>query len=240
MSNYTEVNPKNNKSKVYKNINVIKEKLFWIALGITSIILISMFNHIVFNICITKPILSETISLGAIFTTFSSAIIALISNVQSSKLNRVLTNIDILFIDILKTKKWVRWAFLKRTSKENLFNDRSLHYKLENPQIDFNVGSHNISIDIPTIEDDFYDLPCIFNLYTIKKYKKHFKTNILNNKEKSLDGTIFSDIGDCCMAYDCLLDSWKNIFIYKLNKFILFICVYSIVLSIIYSFLPII
>ena len=172
MSNYTEVNPKNNKSKVYKNINVIKEKLFWIALGITSIILISMFNHIVFNICITKPILSETISLGAIFTTFSSAIIALISNVQSSKLNRVLTNIDILFIDILKTKKWVRWAFLKRTSKENLFNDRSLHYKLENPQIDFNVGSHNISIDIPTIEDDFYDLPCIFNLYTIKKYKK--------------------------------------------------------------------
>ena len=54
---------------------------------------------------------------------------------------------------------------------------------MKNPTISFNLGSHKIDINIPTVKEDFFDLPILINLFNMMWYNKQFKTFITNNRD---------------------------------------------------------
>lgn len=179
--------------------------------------------------------LANTISLGAIFATFGSAIISSVILLETNKLNRILSNVNILYSDILQEEKWTRWPFIKRYNDQTLLDGEITSSKLENPYITFNLGSYDINITIPTTQEDFYDLPSFYNFWQMKKNSEHFKTNIVNHPDCIYD-TPFSDIGYYFWAWDCLYDIWKNVILFKINKLLIALGVSIIISSFIYSF----
>lgn len=225
----------NEKEKLDKHLVLEKiiTKLLYFIIAVAPLIL----SYFIFNSCIQKSNLnlSNTISLGAIFATFGSAIISSVILLQTDKLNRILSNVDILYSDILHAEKWTRWPFIKRFNAQTLLDGKITSSMLENPSIIFKLGSYDINIVIPTTQEDFYDLPSFHNFMQMKKNSKHFKTNIVNHPD-CIDNTSFSDVGDYFFAWDCLYDIWKTIVLFKINKLVVTLGTSIIVSSFIYSF----
>lgn len=214
-----------------------KENFITNILYIMIVIFPLIATYFIFDLCIKKCDLNlaNTISLGAIFATFGSAIISIVTLLQSDKLNRILSNVDVLYSDIIQEEKWTRWSFLKRYDAHTLLNGEITSNVLENPYIIFNVGCFNINITIPTTQEDFYDLPSFHNFWSMKKYSNHFKTNIINHPD-SISDSHFSDVGDYYWAWNCLYDIWKNVLLFKINKLLVTLGFSIIISSFIYSF----
>ncbi|WP_040328090.1 hypothetical protein [Clostridium ihumii] len=216
---------------------LLKEKMITNILYFFIVISPLILTYFIFDSCIEKNKLnlSNTISLGAIFATFGSAIISSVILFQSDKSNRILSNVDILYSDILQEEKWTRWPFIKRYDAHTLLDGKITSNILENPYITFNVGSHNINISIPTTQEDFYDLPSFHIFKQMKKYNNYFKTNIITHTD-SISDTHFSDVGDYYWAWNCLYDIWKNVIFFKISKLIVALGFSIIISSFIYSF----
>lgn len=89
-----------------------------------------LITHYIFKQCIIEPKkLSDTISLGSIFATFGSSIVAIFSITMSNYYERFCTNIEILYGNICPDCKWYRWPFIKRESHSFLFN-KELTYQI--------------------------------------------------------------------------------------------------------------
>lgn len=223
----------------YPNIdtNLLNEKRIDYIFNIIIIFSPLLLIYFIFDSCIdkTKLSLANTITLGSIFATFGSAIISAVILIENNKLNRILTNIDILYTEILRCEKWTRWPFLKRYDAKVLLDGKIKSSVLDNPSIQFNLGSHSIEITIPTVQEDFYDLPVFYNFNQMRKFDKQFKTYIVNNDNCILN-TIFDNIGDYLSTWDCLYDTWRNILIFKMNKLLLKLGVSIVITSFIYSF----
>jgi len=169
-----------------------------------------------------KSSLIIILSTGAIFATFGSAISSLFCSFQNELMNRIMTNINVLQTDILKqSKPWRRWPFIPRIFAGRLLNDDTMFQDLSNPELSIDVGTHEIKITIPTVQEDFYDLQLISNYYQLKKYKKA-KSTLFSTKygEKQTDTTKLSN-EDEYMAYNCLLDIWTTIFKYRVSKYVM-------------------
>ena len=225
----------NHKEKL--DSHLLKEKILTYVLYCIIAIAPLILTYFIFDSCIEKSKLNlaNTISLGAIFATFGSAIISSVILLETNKLNRILSNVDILYSDILKEKKWTRWPFIKRYHAQTLLDGKITSSKLENPNIIFKLGSHDINITIPTTQEDFYDLPSLHNFRQMKKYGEQFKTYIVNHTECIYD-TGFSNVGDYFWAWDCLYDIWKNVVLFKINKLLVALGFSIIVSSFLYSF----
>jgi hypothetical protein len=138
---------------------------------------------------------------AAIIATLGAAVIAVTSILLSDFKERVTVDIDILFKDVLKqSNPWRRWPFLKRHSKKILPNGNSTEFNLTNPNIDFDLSYKNISIPIPTVFEDFFDLPIIDRFLTMVFHKKEFYNYVLQYENDSTDKII---------KFDCLLDIMK-------------------------------
>lgn len=217
----------------YLVIEKIITKILYFIIVIAPLIL----SYFIFNLCIDKSNLNlaNTISLGAIFATFGSAIISSVILFQTDKFNRILSNVDILYSDILHAEKWTRWPFIKRYKVQTLLDGKITSSILKNPNIIFKLGSYDINILIPTTQEDFYDLPSFHNFMQMKKNSNHFKTNIVNHPN-CIDDTPFSNVGDYFFAWDCLYDIWKTIVLFKINKLLVTLGSSIIISSFIYSF----
>ena len=88
------------------------------------------------------------LSTGAILATFGSAISALGTMWERDLIERVKTNVDIFYRDIVKQEEaWRRWPFLPRRSKK-LALDNNFHLgELKNPESSLDVGSHVVFED---------------------------------------------------------------------------------------------
>lgn len=84
--------------------------IFYFSLSIFAV----LSTGIIFSICIDEKSLSETIALGSIFATFGSSVVSVFSIVMNNQSDRFMSNIEILYSDIIPEKKWVRWSFIKR------------------------------------------------------------------------------------------------------------------------------
>lgn len=181
--------------------------------SIILFVILIFFLHLVFKKSISEYELSSIISLGAILSTFGSALLAVAQVIEKDRYDRILRNVDIYFNDIAKGKPWRRWQFLKRTTKFKVFNNDIIQTSLQNPDIVFDVGSHNIEIYLPTVLEDFYDLPSFYCLYTMIKNKKHFFTNAVKEKI-DLEGP------SGYMGWCCLYDIWKSVWIFRVSRLI--------------------
>jgi len=159
----------------------------------------------------------KNLSLGAILASFGSSLIALGSIFIADKYKRVIENIDILYKDIYKINLWKRWPFLKRKHSIKLLNSDRHEGELSNPEISFDVGTHQIQITIPTALEDFFDLPNFQHYFRVKKYYKAFLTKNTREDEKDKNK---EEKSKQFMSYLCVYDILKSIVIFRLSRFI--------------------
>lgn len=122
---------------------------------------------------------------------------------------RIFLNIDILIHDLSKTEgsSWRRWPFIKRRSKRGLLDEHTHELELDNPKIKLDVGTHYIEIMIPTVKEDFLDLPIINNFVKLFRYRRAAQT-VYNRKMKSEEKNEYGmNSYEENMAYECLYDT---------------------------------
>ena len=54
---------------------------------------------------------------------------------------------------------------MTREGKTKLLDGSSIHTTLSNPEIPLDVGTHLIKVKLPTVLEDFFDLPLIQIIY---------------------------------------------------------------------------
>lgn len=167
-----------------------------------------------------KVTLLLIISTGAILATFGSALGAIGGVWERDLHDRVLTNIDILYVDILKQEKWRRWPFLARTSRRKQLDGTQLVQNLENAKLPLNVGTHHIEIDVPTVLDDFFDLPVLKNTYKIVKFRIAASTTLLKGKDIQVKTATGLDSSDEYMAYECICSVWLSVFKFRCFRYL--------------------
>lgn len=160
------------------------------------------------------------ISTGAILATFGSALGAIGSVWERDLYDSVLTNVDILYVDLLKKKKWRRWPFIPRISRRKLLDETKIVQKLENDKLPLNVGTHQIEIDIPTVLADFFDLPVLENTYKILRFRSAASTKNLNNKQVNAKESTVLDSENEYMAYECIHSVWLSVFKFRCFRYV--------------------
>ncbi len=182
----------------------------------------------IFKLCISNTAdLSNTISLGSIFATFGSAIVSVFSITLSNVYEHFCCNINILFKELCPENEWHRWPFIKRESYSTLYNKDLTYQVLENSKITFNVGSHNISVFLPTIREDFYDLHNWRSLKNMLRESKNYESYVINN---------ITDSATSLMIWDCVYDNFKSIALYKFSRLMIVIGGSFIFASFIFAF----
>ena len=168
----------------------------------------------------TRKDLTTFISTGAILATFGSAIGSLGSMWERDLVERVRLNIDILFKDIIRQKNpWRRWPFLSRAMKLPLVDGTEMRAELQNPSISLDVGSHVIQADVPTVQDDFFDLPLFRNFWQLARFRKAAHTSSNRRQENVKNPATGMTRGNEYMAYECLFDTWKSIVGFRLARY---------------------
>lgn len=196
---------------------------------IITICIAIIFTYKIFTICIQENSLQNTIALGSIFATFGSAIVAVASLCCNDFYVRFSDNVLVLQNKLLKEEQWTRWTFVKRKSKKRLLDKDNYMQILNNAQIEFNLGSHIVSIFVPTVRADFDDLPIFHQFFLMKKYNKQYETNLCNHASPEESYAFF--------IWDCIFDIYMQIVYYKICTYIIWVGYCFIGASLLFSFL---
>jgi hypothetical protein len=161
------------------------------------------------------------LSAGAIFATFGSAISTIVGVWERDLLERVRLNIDIFYKDILKQDNpWRRWPFLPRGGRRRLL-DGSTHFgTLKNPEVPLNVGTHVIRVSLPTVLEDFFDLPLRRNVQELSRFRTAAATFFGSQEKGKVDDKTGMERGDAYMAFECLHDIWRSVLHFRLARYV--------------------
>ena len=161
------------------------------------------------------------LSTGAIVATFGSALSAIGSIWEKDLIERIRLNVDIFYKDIKKQdQQWRRWPFLERFDTQALLNGDVLKTTLENPKILLNVGSHLIKVDLPTILEDFFDLPLLKNFVPLIRYKNASITFLSSQERDVIDANTGFKKMEAIFAYQCLVDVWVCILKFRISRYL--------------------
>lgn len=161
------------------------------------------------------------LSTGAILATFGSAIGAIGLIWQEDLFERVRLNVDILYRDITNQKTpWRRWPFLARAQKQKMLNGGALQHSLSNPTLSLDVGTHVIKVDLPTVLEDFFDLPLIKNYWQLWRFRRAAYTFFGERNGDAVSEKTGLTPSDSYMAYQCMLDIWKSIFRFRISRYV--------------------
>jgi len=157
---------------------------------------------------------------AAILATFGSAIATVGSLWTGDYAERIALNVDILFRDILKQDAWRRWPFLLRGGTKKLFGGDIQQVELRNPKIPLNVGSHDIEVLVPTVKDDFFDLPLFKNVVPLLRFRTAALTTITNSPKDDVFPQSQMKPMDQYFAYECLADIWSSVLIFRTARYL--------------------
>lgn len=194
-----------------------------------------MVTGYVFSTCIiaddlhgtTNIPLSECISLGSIFATFGSAVIAVLTLTSSSQISSFEQKLTVLKgqFSTLETSAWIRWEFLPRLSRERIRKGQYNYYRLDNATLCFEMETSKLSLPIPTVRKDFRDLPIFSAWWKMCRYKSGYRAHIHKK------GCI-SDF----LVWDCLMSMYRNIIIYRISEFFVWVGATFVINSVVYAF----
>lgn|GEM_PF-918058 len=160
------------------------------------------------------------LSAGAIFATFGSAISTIGSVWERELLERVRLNMDILYKDLLKDDDpWRRWPFLRRSGKMRLLDDSIFSGTLKNAEVPLNVGTHIIRSAIPTVFEDFFDLPLLRNFRQLAKFRAAAGTYYSNTREVDDSDEAKEASFNQFMTYECLYDTWRCVLSFRVARY---------------------
>ena len=194
-----------------------------------------MVTRYVFSACIilddihntANTLFSDCISLGSIFATFGSAVISVLSLASSSQILSFEQKLTVLKsqFSAYEISKWIRWEFLPRQSRERIRKGQYKYYRLDNAMLCFEIESRTLTLPIPTVRKDFYDLPIFHAWLKMCRYKSDYRAYIYKKK-------CISDF----LVWDCLFSMYRNIILYRISEFFVWVGATFVITSIIFAF----
>ena len=158
---------------------------------------------------------------GAILATFGSALCTLCSMWERDLLDRVKTNIDIFYVDIAKVEeKWRRWPFLPRSARRRQIDETFHNSTLQNPQIPIDVGSHVVTVELPTVLDDFFDLSIKSNYGKLRKNRSAASVAWTRREKEEVSPETGMTPFNEHMAFECMYDIWSSIFRFRVARYV--------------------
>lgn len=149
---------------------------------------------------------------GSIFATFGSAIMTLFGLTEKDAAERIRLNLDILHKDLIPQEKpWRRWPFLSRNSRLSLLDGTTLEMNLNNPTLPFDVGLHSINVDLPSVHEDYFDLPVMRNCWLLWWYRKSFRTAETRRMSQPHEEENKDQLPNW-MLFACVSDIWFRVF----------------------------
>ena len=160
------------------------------------------------------------LSSAAIVATLGSAICAAGSAFERDLVERVHLNLDIFHQDIVEqSSPWRRWPFLRRRQRVKLLNGDETEGTLYNPRLKFDVGTHVIEVDLPSVFEDFFDLPTVRNASRMLWHKSAALTTLVTRDQKIAHPDTGMTPSNERMAYLCILDIWLSILKFRFCRY---------------------
>ena len=203
------------KSKKPSNHHLLVHRLVVLLLYVSA----TWLSYIILSMPEAHQSFIASLSSAAILASFGSAIAAIASLWTGDRASRIALNVDILFRDIFKQDAWRRWPFLIRGGTKKLFGGNVQQVELQNPKIPLNVGSHDIEILVPTVQDDFFDLPLFKNLVPLLRFRTAAHTTIVNSPRNSVFPQNQLTPMNQYMAYECLADTWWSVLVFRMARY---------------------
>lgn len=174
------------------------------------------------------PVIS-CITTGSLFATFGSAIIAVFTLYTGRYFSSFQENLSILQ-EILAKKTADgtvprRWPFIPRVSRAR-FSAGTHFFGAESVHIEFQADGFHQVFPLPTTEADFKDLPILFHYLYMKGLRKEYLSKL-----KSPDQLREYPV------WDCVMGTYRGIFLYKASCFCVWIGVCFVLQSIVFTFL---
>lgn len=188
-------------------------------------ILVCFSTWIVYRKCIIQVDLEHTISLGAVFATLGSSLVAVLSLTSNEQYSQFIDNIRILETNLLNKEKWERWPFVKRMQKSKISKGEYCYYILDNPCIIFKVAQLEIKIPLPAGKNDFKELPVYQTIFRL----------VLNRKKYNYILFIRNEMKDK-LIWECLIKIYVNVLLYRWSQVIIWIGSCFIFSSVFFSF----
>ncbi len=172
--------------------------------------------------------LSDSITTGALFATFGSAIISVFSLSASSYSNVFYENLttleENLLFPSLDKERWKQWSFLPRLGKLSI--GKKVRYPgVNNASINFATAQGPMCFLLPTTQADFWELPAFRNFLCMKRHRNDYIT-YLNHKNAIEEYP----------AWDGLCAIYKNILAYRFSFGCIWIGACFVLESILFSF----
>ena len=105
--------------------------------------------------------------------------------------------------------------------RKKLFNDIEHVAELSNPELPLDVGTHIINVDLPTVLEDFFDLPLIKNTKNLIRFHRAAHTaRIRKPKDKKNKDTGLKP-SDEYMAYECMKDIWVSVLKFRFSRYVI-------------------
>lgn len=196
----------------------------FLALSVVFV-LVCFVTWMIYKKCIIELKLEQTISLGAVFATLGSALVAVLSLVCNEQYEQFMDNVRILETSLFKKEKWERWPFVKRIQKIKISSGEYYYYILYNPSIIFISEQWKLEVSLPSGKNDFRELPIYRTLFRLITNKKKYNLMLLNQNEMQDK-----------LIWECLTRIYVNILIYQFSKMIVWIGSCFIFSSIFFSF----
>lgn len=173
--------------------------------------------------------LLDSITTGALFATFGSAVIAVFTLFTGQYLNLFYENLTILREDLASDElvniQWKRWPFLSRVGKLPL-SSRMRYSALNNASICFRIRNGQELFPLPTTLADFRELPILRSFLRMKQHRRAY----LNYLEAV-------NAVDEYPAWDCVCTMYKNILLYRFCYACVWIGICFVCHSILFPFL---
>lgn len=161
------------------------------------------------------------LSTGAILATFGSAIGSLGGVWERDLLERIQTNLDILHRSVLKDDTpWRRWPFLPRRDKRSAGKNTTMELTLRNPPLPLNVGTRTLQPLLPTVLEDFFDLPLFANLLPLLRHRVDAHDAMLGRGD---DVQQLNGLGgfEAYCAFECCRDVWLSIAKFRTARYVI-------------------
>jgi len=200
-------------------------KMFMAVLYTALFIGTCFVTWIIYKKCIVHMDLENTISLGAVFATLGSSLVAVSSLVCNEQYSQFMDNARILEEKLFNQGKWQRWPFVKRLQKNKVARGEYFYYILHNPSVIF-MGSHwELKISLPSGKYDFRELPVYLTILKLIWYKKKFVAMVFDQQKM-----------DDLLVWQCLMRLYYNILLYRWNQIVIWTGSCFIFSSIFFSF----
>lgn len=209
-------------------------KLFGIG---TAVVGSGLITWQIYQSCV-EPVIQEDgtfyfsminrITTGSLFATFGSAIIAVFTLYTARYLSNfqecLLVLMQKLAEDDTDGVLWRRWAFIPRVSRTRCA-DKSQYFGIESAQIEFLIGTTSRTLPLPTTEADFKDLPILSSFLCMKLLRKQYLSG-LDTVERLSEYP----------AWDCVTAIYRNILLYKICYYCVWVGVCFVLQSILFTF----